>query len=198
MEARARRRLALLSSHVNPLIETSGTASFSSLIASACNGGNEMKKGEDDCVFCRIVHGQDWDFFIWNFPFKWKNIYTFSRHSLIIPKSHYPSLDATPPSIIGAMCSKVPLISNAVMKVTGCDSFNLLVNNGAAAGQVIYHTHIHIIPRKANDCLWTSESIRRCPMDQEVSQLADRIRESLMFVSRYEDSKGQGSSLVVN
>ncbi|XP_042017092.1 adenylylsulfatase HINT3-like isoform X3 [Salvia splendens] len=119
-------------------------------------------------------------------------------HSLIIPKSHYPSLDATPPSIIGAMCSKVPLISNAVMKVTGCDSFNLLVNNGAAAGQVIYHTHIHIIPRKANDCLWTSESIRRCPMDQEVSQLADRIRESLMFVSRYEDSKGQGSSLVVN
>ncbi|XP_042017090.1 adenylylsulfatase HINT3-like isoform X1 [Salvia splendens] len=201
MEARARRRLALLSSHVNPLIETSGTASFSSLIASACNGGNEMKKGEDDCVFCRIVHGEAPALKLYEDDECVCILDTYPLchgHSLIIPKSHYPSLDATPPSIIGAMCSKVPLISNAVMKVTGCDSFNLLVNNGAAAGQVIYHTHIHIIPRKANDCLWTSESIRRCPMDQEVSQLADRIRESLMFVSRYEDSKGQGSSLVVN
>ncbi|XP_047955453.1 adenylylsulfatase HINT3 isoform X1 [Salvia hispanica] len=203
MEARARRRLALLSSHVNPLVETSGTASFSSLMASACNGGNEMKKGEDDCVFCRIVLGEAPALKLYEDDECVCILDTYPLchgHSLIIPKGHYPSLDATPPSIIGAMCSKVPLISNAVMKVTGCDSFNLLVNNGAAAGQVIYHTHIHIIPRKANDCLWTSESLRRRPMkvDQEVSQLADRIRESLMFVSRYEDSKGQGSSLVVN
>ncbi|KAG6401302.1 hypothetical protein SASPL_138154 [Salvia splendens] len=259
MEARARRRLALLSSHVNPLIETSGTASFSSLIASACNGGNEMKKGEDDCVFCRIVHGEapalksarvvmykvlamdillDDANIITNRSFSWQDFRVHSRmdnaelempiglcfevmrsacmmyvevevvlyedDECVCILDTYPLCHGC--AIIGAMCSKVPLISNAVMKVTGCaqknfnhtDSFNLLVNNGAAAGQVIYHTHIHIIPRKANDCLWTSESIRRCPMDQEVSQLADRIRESLMFVSRYEDSKGQGSSLVVN
>ncbi|KAL1540966.1 Histidine triad nucleotide-binding protein 3 [Salvia divinorum] len=203
MEARVRRRLALLSSHVNPLVETSGTASFSSLMASACNGGNEMNKGENGCVFCRIILGEAPALKLYEDDECVCILDTYPLchgHSLIIPKSHYPSLDATPPSIIGAMCSKVPLISNAVMKVTGCDSFNLLVNNGAAAGQVIYHTHIHIIPRKANDCLWTSESLRRRPMkvDQEVSQLADRIRESLMFVSRYEDSKGQGSSLAVN
>lgn len=78
MEARARRRLALLSSHVNPLVETSGTASFSSLMASACNGGNEMKKGEDDCVFCRIVLGEapalkvNFRFFLILPPFYWK------------------------------------------------------------------------------------------------------------------------------
>nr|POE73318.1 adenylylsulfatase hint3 [Quercus suber] len=40
------------------------------------------------------------------------------------------------------------------------DSFNLVVNNGASAGQVIFHTHIHIIPRKAHDCLWPSKSLR--------------------------------------
>ncbi|KAL5559985.1 hypothetical protein UlMin_036196 [Ulmus minor] len=89
-------------------------------------------------------------------------------HSLIIPKSHYPSLEATSPldsinlgrkNVIGAMCSKVPFISSAIVKATGSDSFNLLVNNGEATGQVIFHTHINIIPRKARDCLWASELV---------------------------------------
>lgn len=88
------------------------------------------------------------------------------------------------------MCSKVPSIGNAIMKANGSDSFNLLVNNGAAAGQVIFHTHIHIIPRKARDCLWTTESLRRRPLnfDQEASQLVNRVREQLSSISP-EDGK---------
>ncbi|GAU29589.1 hypothetical protein TSUD_164370, partial [Trifolium subterraneum] len=63
------------------------------------------------------------------------------------------------------------------------NSFNVLINNGAAAGQVIFHTHMHIIPRKAFDCLWTSESLLRHPLnldDEKVSQLAASIQEQLM------------------
>uniref|UniRef100_A0A803PFU9 HIT domain-containing protein n=1 Tax=Cannabis sativa TaxID=3483 RepID=A0A803PFU9_CANSA len=84
------------------------------------------------------------------------------------------------------------------------DSFNLLVNNGAAAGQVIFHTHIHIIPRKEQDCLWASESLRRqsLKLDQEASRLADLVREQLSSVSpsssssgNSEVSEGEGSSL---
>ncbi|KAK9281720.1 hypothetical protein L1049_004624 [Liquidambar formosana] len=107
---------------------------------------------------------------------------------------------ATPPSVVAAMCSKVPFIGNAIMKATGCDSFNLLVNNGAAAGQVIFHTHIHIIPRKARDCLWASESLRRRPLQlgEEASQLVDRIREKLSLSINSEDGKGQGSCLTGN
>ncbi|MQL90174.1 hypothetical protein Taro_022762 [Colocasia esculenta] len=106
-----------------------------------------------------------------------------SRHSLIIPKSHYSSLDATPPLVIAAMCSTIPLLSNAIMKATKCNSFNLLVNSGAAAGQVVFHTHLHIIPRKDNDCLWTSESSLRKPLklSQETVNLANRIRQQLPF-----------------
>ncbi|CAH8387994.1 unnamed protein product [Eruca vesicaria subsp. sativa] len=97
------------------------------------------------------------------------------------------SLSKSPPrsmQIVAAMCSKVPLISNAIVKATDSDSFNLLVNNGAAAGQVIFHTHIHIIPRKERDCLWASESLRRQTMklDKEASQLALRVREQLCRV----------------
>ncbi|KAL0390277.1 UNVERIFIED_CONTAM: Adenylylsulfatase HINT3 [Sesamum calycinum] len=247
MEALARRRLALFASHVSP---PAGTSLPTCLSASACasdtNGDKQMKKGDSSgCVFCKIIGGEAPAVKLYEDDECLCILDTYPLchgHSLIIPKCHFPSLAATPPSknnkywiiltkyhglnvltrshfvksaeiqipltrsimmqIIAAMCSKVPLISNAVMKATGCDSFNLLVNNGAAAGQVIYHTHIHIIPRKAHDCLWTSESLPRrwLKLDQEASQLANRIRESIVFVNNYEsdDSKGQASSLVVN
>ncbi|CAJ2670047.1 unnamed protein product [Trifolium pratense] len=123
-----------------------------------------------------------------------KSCESWVRHSLIIPKSHFPSLDATPPSVIAAMCSKVPFISNAIMKATGCNSFNLLINNGAAAGQVIFHTHMHIIPRKAFDCLWNSESLLRHPLnldDEKVSQLATSIQEQLMVSDICQESKNE-------
>lgn len=121
----------------------------------------------------------------------YKSTESWVRHSLIIPKSHFPSLDATPPSVIAAMCSKVPSISNAIMKATGCNSFNLLVNNGKAAGQVIFHTHIHVIPRKAYDSLWTSESLRRYPLnlDEETSQLAARVQEQMLLSNICHDRK---------
>nr|GFA37699.1 adenylylsulfatase HINT3 [Tanacetum cinerariifolium]GFA38660.1 adenylylsulfatase HINT3 [Tanacetum cinerariifolium] len=119
-------------------------------------------------------------------------------HCLIIPRGHYPSLVATPPSVVAAMCSKVPYISKAVMKATGSDSFNLLVNNGVAAGQVIFHTHVHIIPRRARDCLWASESLQRHPLksDQEVLHLVDNIRQQLSFVEGFENSKDHGTTLI--
>ncbi|KAK4440975.1 Adenylylsulfatase HINT3 [Sesamum alatum] len=204
MEAHsARRRLALLASHVSPPAGTS-TCLSASACASDTNGGKQMKKGDSGCVFCKIIGGEAPAVKLYEDDECLCILDTYPLchgHSLIIPKCHFPSLAATPPSIIAAMCSKVPLISNAVMKATGCDSFNLLVNNGAAAGQVIYHTHIHIIPRKAHDCLWDSESLPRgrLKLDQEGSQLANRIRESIVFVNyENDDSKGQASSLVVN
>ncbi|KAJ8433064.1 hypothetical protein Cgig2_015427 [Carnegiea gigantea] len=102
--------------------------------------------------------------------------------------------------VIAAMCSKIPIISDAIKKATECDSFNLLVNNGAAAGQVIFHTHIHIIPRKACDRLWASESLRRLSLklDEEASQLAESIRQHLSIAGKGEDFKGQGSNLASN
>uniref|UniRef100_A0A5B7AB75 Putative histidine triad nucleotide-binding protein 1 n=1 Tax=Davidia involucrata TaxID=16924 RepID=A0A5B7AB75_DAVIN len=209
----ARRRLALLCSHLSP-VPTSATSRFQEtpkpkrflcVSASNCASASDGEKGiqGSDCVFCKIIRGESPALKLYEDDVCLCILDTnplSHGHSLIIPKSHYSSLQATPPPVVGAMCSKVPFISNAVMKATSCDSFNLLVNNGTAAGQVIFHTHIHIIPRKARDCLWASESLRRCPLklDQETSQLADRIREQLLFSDKSEDSKGHGSSLVAN
>lgn len=102
-------------------------------------------------------------------------------HSLIIPKTHFPCLEATPPQVAAAMCAAVPLISSALLAATRCDSFNMLVNSGVAAGQVIMHTHFHIIPRCKGDGLWKSESATRKPIGkvQEAKSLAHAVRTKL-------------------
>ncbi|XP_022727937.1 adenylylsulfatase HINT3-like [Durio zibethinus] len=198
------RRLAILSSHLCPSRSGYFPARSSTLSASGCASerrsvlDSSHESFRNDCVFCQIIRGESPLLKLYEDDMSLCILDTspLSRgHSLIIPKSHFSSLDTTPPSVVAAMCSKVPFIGNAIMKATGSDSFNLLVNNGAAAGQVIFHTHIHIIPRKTWDCLWTSESLHRRPLklDQETSGLANRVRELLINIS--EVSKDQVSSL---
>ncbi|XP_042958531.1 adenylylsulfatase HINT3-like isoform X3 [Carya illinoinensis] len=176
MEAR---RLAILPSNLCPLGSNQPRGRtpiplFSALSFSYCASGSgetqwfrdsEEKDRQNDCVFCKIVRVESPGLKLYEDDACLCILDTnplSHGHSLIIPKSHFCSLKATPPHVIAVMCSKVPFISSAIMKATGCDSFNLLVNNGAEAGQVIFHTHIHIIPRKARDCLWPSEIFIAC------------------------------------
>ncbi|KAJ9176641.1 hypothetical protein P3X46_011928 [Hevea brasiliensis] len=186
------RRLAILCSHLRPIPPRATPFSPFNCLSD--------DKGilQNDCVFCKIILGDSPAFKLYEddtcLCILDTNPLSYG-HSLIIPKSHFSSLEATPPSVVAAMCSKVPFIGNAIMKATDSNSFNLLVNNGAAAGQVIFHTHIHIIPRKARDCLWTTESLRRRPLnfDHRASQLVNCVREQLSNNS--EDGKDQESSL---
>ncbi|GLT64838.1 hypothetical protein SLA2020_373050 [Shorea laevis] len=201
MEAR---RLAVLFSHLCPAGQAS---TFSGLSVSGCASVSDSEQkldGSDkgclrsDCVFCQIIRGDAPALKLYedDMCLCILDVNPLSHgHSLIIPKAHFSSLGATHPSVVAAMCSKVPFISNAIMKATGSDSFNLLVNNGAAAGQVIFHTHIHIIPRKAHDCLWTSKSLHRhqLKVDREALGLANRIQELLSNIS--EGTKDQESGL---
>ncbi|CAL9023147.1 unnamed protein product [Prunus brigantina] len=193
MEAR---RLSILCSHICP----GPTPAPARLVPVPSSSKGNL---QDNCVFCKIIRGEALAFKLYedDICLCILDINPLSRgHSLIIPKSHFCSLKATPPDVVAAMCSKVPFISSAIMKATDSDSFNLLVNNGIAAGQVIFHTHIHIIPRKALDCLWASESLQRRPLnlDQEAPRLVDRVREQLSLPDDSEDCKGQGSSLTGN
>ncbi|XP_010442280.1 PREDICTED: adenylylsulfatase HINT3 isoform X2 [Camelina sativa] len=186
MEAR---RLAILCSHLNPpgpnpSRDPTLRVSVCNSVSSGDDGKLESSNLQNDCVFCKIIRGESPCLKLYEDDMCLCILDTnplSNGHSLIIPKLHYPTLEETPPSVVSAMCSKVPLISNAIVKATDSDSFNLLVNNGAAAGQVIFHTHIHIIPRKEHDCLWASESVRRhtLKLDKEASQLVSRVRQQL-------------------
>ncbi|WRX09965.1 Histidine triad (HIT) protein - like 1 [Theobroma cacao] len=197
MEAR---RLAILSSHLCPSGSGSVPARSSTVSASGCASDRQSldpdsKTLGNDCVFCQIIRGESPALKALSYYPK-VSLFFLGHNSTICEQIKFLFMCVLRSiQVVAAMCSKVPFIGNAIMKATGSDSFNLLVNNGAAAGQVIFHTHIHIIPRKARDCLWTSESLHRRPLklDQETSGLASRVRELLLNIS--EKSKVQVSSL---
>jgi histidine triad (HIT) family protein len=71
-------------------------------------------------------------------------------HTLIIPKEPAVTLDELSDESAAAIGRVLPRLSRALVKVTGCDQYNLLQNNGSRAHQVVQHVHFHIIP-KPND-----------------------------------------------
>lgn len=107
-----------------------------------------------NCTFCDLIHGaaevsichEDAD------SIAFMDIQPVNNgHVLVVPREHYESLLDVPPQI-GLHLFKVTMqLANAVRHVTGSDDMNIVVNNGAAAGQDEPHYHVHIIPRRAGD-----------------------------------------------
>ena len=71
-------------------------------------------------------------------------------HTLVIPKEPAVTLDELSDESAAAIGRVLPRLSRALVKVTGCDQYNLLQNNGTRAHQVVQHVHFHLIP-KPND-----------------------------------------------
>jgi histidine triad (HIT) family protein len=109
---------------------------------------------QSNCIFCKIIAGEipsamvyeDEDFKVI------MDIFPAAQgHTIILPKKHSANLfeledDAAAKALVVAR--KVATAMKAELK---CEGINLLQNNGEAAGQSVYHFHIHLIPRFAGD-----------------------------------------------
>ena len=58
-----------------------------------------------------------------------------------------------PPEVAANVYKELPRLSKAVQEAFNCDGINIWQNNGAAAGQVVFHAHIHVVPRYNDDQL---------------------------------------------
>jgi len=74
-------------------------------------------------------------------------------HLLLIPREHFARLGDMPPTKCSPLASVLPVLSRALIQVTGAEGINVLVNDGAVAGQVVSHAHFHLIPRRQGDGL---------------------------------------------
>lgn len=72
-------------------------------------------------------------------------------HTLLIPKKLYKDIYQLDENISAIMMKNVVKISKAIKKGLVCDGINIVMNNESSAGQIIFHAHIHIIPRYKND-----------------------------------------------
>jgi histidine triad (HIT) family protein len=99
-------------------------------------------------------------------------------HTLVIPKQHFEKLHDCSPELLGQISSRLGKIAKAVVVATGSAGYNVLCNNGRAAGQLIEHLHFHIIPRNAGDGVfdrWPSHKYA----EGKIKKIAARIREKL-------------------
>ena len=72
-------------------------------------------------------------------------------HVLIVPRHHHNDITELPSEIAAEVARVLPILAKAVVRATGADGFNVIINNGAVAGQTIFHGHWHIIPRFHDD-----------------------------------------------
>jgi histidine triad (HIT) family protein len=99
-------------------------------------------------------------------------------HTLVIPKQHFEKLHDCPAELLGRICSHLGKIAGAVTKGMNSDGYNLLCNNGRAAGQLVNHLHFHIIPRNTGDGVfnrWPSHKYE----DDKIEDIANQIRQHL-------------------
>lgn len=109
-----------------------------------------------DCVFCKIVQSEIPSCTIYQDA----QVYAFldigpvsPGHCLVIPRDHYADLVDCPGPILAALARRLGPLARAIVKATGADGYNVLSNNGRAAGQLVEHVHFHIIPRRQGDGL---------------------------------------------
>lgn len=104
----------------------------------------------EDCIFCKIVAGEipsDEVFANEDFVVIKDVNPKVEGHLLVIPKKHYDGLLDLNSDISG----KVLDVVRSVVDEQGIKDFNLVVNNGRVAGQLIDHFHLHILPRREGD-----------------------------------------------
>jgi len=105
------------------------------------------------CIFCSIIKGEIPSYKI----YEDEKTYAFLDiaddvlgHTLVIPKNHYENLLEIPQDELNAVMSTVQKLSKHYVSL-GFDGVNLINCCGESAEQSVFHFHMHIIPRKADD-----------------------------------------------
>ena len=72
-------------------------------------------------------------------------------HTLVVPKKHYENIYEVPEEELAYLYKVVKRVAVAVRDSMAADGIRVVQNNGSAAGQVIFHFHVHVIPMKPHE-----------------------------------------------
>jgi histidine triad (HIT) family protein len=134
--------------------------------------------GDPDCLFCKIIAGElpgqivDED----ERTIAFMDINPATRgHALVVPRAHAKDLLEIGPEDLSATIVAAKRLAERVVQRLGADGVNLLNSCGRAAWQTVFHFHLHVIPRYADDPLrlpWIP-----APGDaEEIAAIADQLR----------------------
>lgn len=132
-----------------------------------------------NCIFCKIIKKE----IPADFVYENDEVVAFldikpinKGHVLIVPKEHHEDMLSTPEAVLSEMIATTKNVANAIVKAVKADGFNIGVNTKPAAGQVVFHTHFHVIPRFKGDGLvhWPHKELPKEEMNkikQSISKL---------------------------
>lgn len=129
---------------------------------------------DQNCIFCKILAGdipsavvhEDEDF---------KVILDVGPaakgHMLILPKEHYTDICDMPDELVAKAFILAKKMAAKMESVLGCDGINVVQNNHEAAGQTVFHFHIHLIPRMKGD---------KVGVTWKPGKLTDEVKEEVL------------------
>jgi histidine triad (HIT) family protein len=112
------------------------------------------KKIEEDCVFCKIIHGEIPSYKIYedrDFVAILDIVPVNPGHILLIPKKHFQLLEELPENLAKKLILVARKLIPKIKKTVNADAVNFSLNDGKIAGQLIPHVHFHIMPRFNKD-----------------------------------------------
>jgi histidine triad (HIT) family protein len=134
-------------------------------------------------IFTRIVAGEIPAVKVYedSTTFAFLDIAPASRgHTLVICKAEYPDLFSIPPEILAAVSATVQRVALALRVALAPDGINIVQNNGAAAGQTVFHYHVHLIPRWDGDGvlpLWVPQQSDTAALRVLAAQISAAIEQ---------------------
>jgi histidine triad (HIT) family protein len=111
---------------------------------------------DPDCLFCKIVAGELPGQIVAEdeLTVSFMDINPATRgHALVVPRNHTPNVLEAGPEDLVATINAAQLLARRVTERLGADGVNLLNSCGLAAWQTVFHLHVHVIPRYADDPL---------------------------------------------
>jgi len=135
-----------------------------------------------DCIFCKIISGEipsakvyEDDDFIGILDIRPVN----HGHTLVIPKKHFVNIFDTDEETAKKIYPILIKISKAIKDGLAADGINIIQNNEKYAGQEVFHSHIHIIPRFKDDCLKFTPRNLSYKDDNERNIVVTKIKEKI-------------------
>ncbi len=136
---------------------------------------------DDSCIFCKIVTRKAPASILCEN----KTVMVFLDirplnlgHALVIPKDHYVDIFDVPEKLLSEIHATVKRMSLAIKEATGADGISIIQQNGKAAGQDIFHLHVHVVPRYEGQRLPRFSDLREVERTK-LDEMAEKIRKHL-------------------
>lgn len=134
---------------------------------------------EDSCIFCKIVQKKTHASTIYEDDkvIAFLDIRPLNEgHTLVIPKRHYAFIYEVPDEEVAHLYKAVKKVASAVKKGVKADGITITQQNESAAGQDVFHVHVHVIPRYAGQRLMRFDETEEATK-AELDEVAKKIRQ---------------------